>query len=389
MATQPNTTHKADPPKKHGACDECRLRKVKCSGELSRCSRCRDERITCHYSDKKPMGRPRKRRRDNHETQDGGDADGMEDGEHTVDQLDVGYHPNPSPTNRFTASSLSNASLEVPYTSAPDVPHAIDPALAPTTDWDSGHGPDLQAYAFDGGHTGSNGEGSGSSSGLNHLGIPEHYAGMSADMSNGAAPSDSCTCLTQLHLMLQAFQSMPPASFPSSRDPLTRATKLGRTINRCTLCPLDFPTAMQTSMLLMTLLRLVAHGYSSLVRDIQAKAGEGRSITYRVGEMNFSNAHLHTGTLDCPMGFNLELGPEEWAAMAKKVLKQDIHGSSQNVDCLMGVLDELEQRQQTWQVMDLPFSETDAAVRSRHTHPQNLSVQMVQHIRAVVKELEL
>ncbi|KAL8671334.1 MAG: hypothetical protein Q9168_004171 [Polycauliona sp. 1 TL-2023] len=387
MATTP---HKANPPKKHGACDECPpgLRKVKCSGEQDGCSRCQDEGITCHYSDKKTMGRPRKRRRDGHSIQDDADADGVEDGEPAVDQLHVRYHPDPSPGNDFTPStapSLSNLSLDVPYTAAPDVPRALDPALASATDWDPVHGSDLRAYGIGADHLGSNGIGNGP----NHLGIPEHYGTMSADMSNDPAPSDSCTCLTQLHMTLQAFQSMPPASFPSSRDPLTRAVKLVRSINRCTLCPLDFPTAMHTSMMVMTLLRLVVHGYTTLVRNIQAKAAEGRSTTYRVGEMNLAGAHLHTGTLDCPMGFNLELDAEEWSVMAKKVLKQDIYGNSQNVDCLVGAIEELEQRHQTWQVMELPFSDTQAAVRHRHAHAQDLFVQFIQHIRAVVEEIEL
>lgn len=35
-------------------------RKLKCSGELTPCSRCRDRSISCSYSTQKPRGRPRK-----------------------------------------------------------------------------------------------------------------------------------------------------------------------------------------------------------------------------------------------------------------------------------------------------------------------------------------
>lgn len=35
-------------------------RKLKCSGELTSCSRCRDRSISCSYSTQKPRGRPRK-----------------------------------------------------------------------------------------------------------------------------------------------------------------------------------------------------------------------------------------------------------------------------------------------------------------------------------------
>ncbi|KAL8842033.1 MAG: hypothetical protein Q9176_002971 [Flavoplaca citrina] len=339
------------------------------------------------------MGRPRKRRTHHQPIQNEENADSTEDVELIiVDQLDGAFYPGPSAANGFSISSApspSNASQDTSYIATSDEPRAIDPALAPPSGWHSAHDADLGAYGFDDDPTTSNGLSNGALNGLNPGEIIDHYAGIPADMRNATDPSIPCTCLTQLHGMLQAFQSMPPASFPSSRDPLTRATRLGRSINRCTRCPLDFPTALQTSMLLTTLLRLVVHGYASLLGDIQARAAEGTKITYRVGEVDLANVHLHTGTKDCPMGFTIELDPEEWVAMARKVLKQDIYGNSQNVDCLISVLEELEQGHQAWQLVGMPFSDTDAARRSRHSNPQDLSFHLIQHIRAVVEELQL
>ncbi|OAX80452.1 hypothetical protein ACJ72_05214 [Emergomyces africanus] len=48
--------------KRHAACDECRQRKLKCSGEAGGCSRCVKQSLYCHYSIQKPMGRPPKSR---------------------------------------------------------------------------------------------------------------------------------------------------------------------------------------------------------------------------------------------------------------------------------------------------------------------------------------
>jgi hypothetical protein len=65
-------------PSKRSACDECRedpalvglpftncsnagTRKLACSKDLDGCERCKRENISCHYSEQKPMGRPRKR----------------------------------------------------------------------------------------------------------------------------------------------------------------------------------------------------------------------------------------------------------------------------------------------------------------------------------------
>ncbi|EWC48761.1 hypothetical protein DRE_00066 [Drechslerella stenobrocha 248] len=47
----------------HKACDECRIRKLKCPGEYPSCSRCMRDDVPCVYSLQKTMGRPRKRRR--------------------------------------------------------------------------------------------------------------------------------------------------------------------------------------------------------------------------------------------------------------------------------------------------------------------------------------
>ncbi|KAK6367123.1 hypothetical protein LTR64_007983 [Lithohypha guttulata] len=49
--------------KRHAACDECRKRKLKCSGEPAGCARCLKQKLTCHYSEQKQMGRPRKRQK--------------------------------------------------------------------------------------------------------------------------------------------------------------------------------------------------------------------------------------------------------------------------------------------------------------------------------------
>ncbi|RMZ00252.1 hypothetical protein D0862_06820 [Hortaea werneckii] len=56
VPSQPN-------PKLRAACDECRLKKLKCTGEQPTCSRCGREGIRCIYSPQKPMGRPKKRQR--------------------------------------------------------------------------------------------------------------------------------------------------------------------------------------------------------------------------------------------------------------------------------------------------------------------------------------
>ncbi|EXJ86602.1 hypothetical protein A1O3_03555 [Capronia epimyces CBS 606.96] len=52
--------------KRHAACDECRKRKLKCSGAPSGCERCLKQHLICHYSAQKQMGRPRKKQKVDH-----------------------------------------------------------------------------------------------------------------------------------------------------------------------------------------------------------------------------------------------------------------------------------------------------------------------------------
>ncbi|KAF8542242.1 hypothetical protein BDD12DRAFT_876856 [Trichophaea hybrida] len=58
-----STTDMAKAPQRRSACDDCRARKVQCSGDLAGCARCRRAGIQCSYSAPKPPGRPRKVRK--------------------------------------------------------------------------------------------------------------------------------------------------------------------------------------------------------------------------------------------------------------------------------------------------------------------------------------
>ncbi|KAL8707748.1 MAG: hypothetical protein Q9220_007268 [cf. Caloplaca sp. 1 TL-2023] len=200
--------------------------------------------------------------------------------------------------------------------------------------------------------------------------------------------------LPSLYSMLISFQSLPPPSFPSSRGPLLKATDLARATVRCPLCPMTYSSALQNLMLLTTLLLLVADGYANLLKSVKEQAAEGKMITYRVGDASLSSLHLHTGSFDCPMGFNVDLTAEEWVIMAKKVLKQDLYGASQSIDCLVGVVEELEQRQHIWHLLQ-PFDTncTNAGCpvqQSQDSHGHgSLCLSLVRQIRKAIEALEL
>lgn len=202
----------------------------------------------------------------------------------------------------------------------------------------------------------------------------------------------SCSCLNELYSILASFQSLPPTSFPASRGPLIKATNLARRVVRCPHCPQDYPSALQNLMLLTTLLPLVAHGYAKLLQHIQEQAAQGCAVTYRVGDSSLSTIHLHTGTPECPMGFNVELDAEEWASMARKVVKQDIYGNNQKLDCVLSVVEELEQRQWIWHLLQPSCTDTLLPpCHSQQNEPdqQGLCMQLIGVARRAIDNLKL
>ena len=174
----------------------------------------------------------------------------------------------------------------------------------------------------------------------------------SGEISTANGPG--CACLASLYLTLSSFQSLPPPSFPLTSGNLKIATKTARDVLRCSICPKTFNSAFQNISLLGTLLPLIVMEYSKLLHYIDDKSAEGESITFRMGEQNPANKHLHTGTHDCPLGFSIELGAFEWRMTARKAVRQQVHGVKPGDESFSSLIDELEKRQHAWHETDYP-----------------------------------
>ncbi|KAL8926996.1 MAG: hypothetical protein Q9208_002541 [Pyrenodesmia sp. 3 TL-2023] len=335
------------------------------------------------------MGRPRKRPREQNQI-------GYQGDDVAIDEDD------PSDSNQAgtVGPDVANGYLDLPPTrplsttngstmdtSAWNHSYGIRPSPRLSGEWDL-----LQGASMNG-----HGEGSLGQTRLptaqepDPTGYSESNTGNPTSLHDADTLGVSCSCLNELYLTLGGFQPFPPPSFPLSRGPLTRATTLARGVVRCPFCPRDYPTALQNLMLMNTLLLLVTHGYAELLTHIEERSVHGERITYRVGDASPANAHLHTGTPDCPMGFNVELESEEWAAVARKVVKQDVFGNAQSIDCLIGVVEELEQRQHIWHLLR-PFSSDASCTREQpddsHKH-DGFCLQLTGRIRAAIDALHL
>ena len=160
----------------------------------------------------------------------------------------------------------------------------------------------------------------------------------------------NCTCIPNLYTSLSSFQSLPSPSFPLTLGTLEKATTLARDVVRCEECPKTHVSALQNLMLLSTLLALIVNEYSRLLAHIDERAAREETITLRIGErISTETMHLHIGTPDCPMGFNLELSGAEWSKVARKAIKQAVVGSDLSTrESFTGVIEEMEQRQHSW-----------------------------------------
>ena len=318
------------------ACDECRFRKMRCSGESTGCTRCLKFNISCHYSARKQMGRPRKRRR--------------EDGELNQDQDpalqfywegETGSLQDPVPMGPLglydandTPDMLPNGSSLLPtFDVAPEfydsLPVETNPAMGSSI---HDHLDDLQDFT----HIGSATD-------------PQACAAISSgsiSLQDSDTLSNRCMCLPLLYRFLGSFRSTPDPSFPYSMMLLKKAARLSTDVVRCQECSKEYASALQNSMLLGTLVDLVINNYEKLLRHIDERSMGSEKMTFRMGERSPATDHLHTGTLDCPMGFDIDLTGDEWRTFARKTVRKELLGPGDYN--LKQILQEMQDRQQRW-----------------------------------------
>ena len=308
------------------ACDECRVRKLKCSGEPTGCARCLEDGVQCHYSPRKQMGRPRKRRRDYDQVQEGDGsgqnaASGASPGEETSQSL---FTVDPLPplnsnvTEAFPTPDLNSTLLDFDFSQ--DL--GADPTLSFLLPPQLQGPPPQQSSAYQG----------------------------SGELPGSVLPTGhptACRCLSKLYVMLAAFQSSAPPSFPYTLSVLKRASKLAEDIVKCPYCILEHNSALQNSMLLGTLVNIIIGEYKRLLEHIDDRGASNEKFPLRMGENAPETAHLHTGTADCPMGIDLELSGQEWRLLARKAVSREVNGGSGQTG-LFQIITDMRTRQIAW-----------------------------------------
>lgn len=180
--------------------------------------------------------------------------------------------------------------------------------------------------------------------------LPTKSSSTNDNQGEQTVSTPSCSCLSNLYATLSSFQSLPPPSFPYSMSFLHKATNVAQGACRCEICPKQFASALQNLMLLSTLLPLISHGYARLLSHLDEKALKNESVTIRIGEHDktLDDVLKHTGTMDCPMSFDVDLTAEEWRSMARKAIRRKVIGNAVADISVLGVVNSLESRQKSW-----------------------------------------
>jgi hypothetical protein len=155
-----------------------------------------------------------------------------------------------------------------------------------------------------------------------------------------------------MYLILSELQSVQTFHFPQIVIPLRKAMGVLSDLIHCPQCPKDNFSAIQNIASIASLSKAIVERFNKVLMVIDAEAERleqtGEKKPYRIGDNNPDLYHLHTGTLDCPMGFNIEIGAQEFKRIAKTALKTEVYGNGSNPRPLLQLIKEAENRQQRW-----------------------------------------
>ncbi|EEP80912.1 predicted protein [Uncinocarpus reesii 1704] len=326
-------THGAgDAPKRHAACDECRQRKLKCSGEPTGCSRCVRQSLFCHYSIQKQMGRPPKRKRVD-ESKQSVSIQTPDEGAIT-DLLPI-FEGIPDPVAALEASNMCPAIYKSFMKDQYDLKAGPFVTNGPIFEYEALPPEQISEWKpQDPDYSQIN------TSVL--LQSPEYHAIDTSFPAPSTHTTNQCSCLSYLYLCLSSISTL--SSFPLSVHSLTtlyNAARTAKSVIHCQICPKAFNTSMQNLMLLGTLLNVTADGWFLVSgKDPELLGKECVDLSYI--------ASLPTDP---------ELRQQHWKSWLRGVVKHAVIGSSvppivhaAQTQCLetpslLSLIEDLEERQ--------------------------------------------
>ena len=221
--------------------------------------------------------------------------------------------------------------------------------------------------------------------------VPDELDTSNHDAGHGVT---GCSCLSNLYSMLAKFQSLPEPSFPYSMGALRYAAALSREVVACHHCSQVYNTAFQNSMLLGTLLQLVITEYAKLLKHIDERSEQAEKIAFRFGDPSSLFDSRHSGLPDCPMAINIDLSGDEWRILARKAVAQEVLGHSQGSRGLLGLIQEMKNRQASWREafskgQCIGFHTADHEQSAKNPDHPCVHIMYVDHLKRCIEALGL
>lgn len=332
-------------------------RKLACSKEPDGCSRCRREGIPCHYSPQKPMGRPRKRPRDESNNEDTAVAPATENtmteipqdtadpglaliniltgGEGDYDMLGNGSLLSSSSSKGYswdfgyTGDSLGDIGFDpVPQHAPLFSPSNIDPSLFVSAAEPPGveQVPNLSP---------------------NSASTPENVGGSCSAPPPQTPPAINCAHTAALYLALDSMQKVPEGVENGIRH-ARRASRTAYDVVYCPVCSFrieppdraassDIMRNFQNLMMLATLIPTIVHAYENILRVVDEETtkavAERRRLIFKLkGFGGIMWGDENTCSNGSETLNHLEMEPAMWRLTVRALLKADVYGLS-GLDC--------------------------------------------------------
>lgn len=331
-------------------------RKLACTKESDGCTRCKREGSVCHYSVQKPMGRPRKRPRD-----EARESTTPAQPANKTPMLEV--PPDTEDPGLAFLSFLTGGDFELDPTFDPTLPSETQNQPQERTDWGFGYmGNDLGTLNFDA--TAEEQVPSLSASNIDpalfraagSTPAESQVPALSSAQSTSPASTDSpptlgptnCACIAGLYLSLDSMQKLPDDVTKAVRQ-ARLATKTAYQVVNCPSCsipidhhlatpdaarlPLDRPAMhnFQLLMLLSTLIPSIVHAYERILHMVDQETTKARTERREI-PFTLENYGGMWGSLgdDCCGGAKaLEyrmMEPSMWRLTVRALLRVDVYG---------------------------------------------------------------
>ena len=325
-------------------------RKLACSKEPDGCTRCVRDGIRCHYSEQKPMGRPRKRQ-----------ANGeMKEGNLEFQSIISDFDPLPYFDDSFKVDPFINTS-DFQFPNNPIDYPAMSSEQAPATGLctlDDGRtvfhfGVDELNVPIDFGVDDAT---PGSTEPIIPTG-PEpvkHTSGAFAgDHPAPSAPGPPCSCLATMYLAMSSLEEFPN-EVETALATVRAAANTAQSSIRCPKCGHCAATltpsieAFQNTMLLGTILPIIANGYKRLLVMVDEETEKAKALGIKKVFRIAAYGGIPGPERSCGAAKHLNdavMEPDEWRTAVRGLLRADVYGMDGVTSGLRGIISEMEQRQ--------------------------------------------